>query len=80
MGKGRRERKKAMSPEERQQSADALRAWMRRQRGRLAEKFKRSEERVRAARVEAMEDWQPTSLLRAGSKKPSLEYYDKRGW
>lgn len=47
------------------------------QRGRIATRFAASDRRVRAKRIEVMEDWDGPAR---GGKKPSLDYYDARRW
>ena len=66
--------------EARVDEAEALRLFLKRQRGRVVHKLERMEQRIVEARRDAMEDWDAANLLRAGGKKPTLDFYDKRGW
>lgn len=60
--------------------AEALRLFLKAQRQRVGQKLAAMERRILAARVERMEDWDSRNLLRAGSKKPGLDFYDRRPW
>jgi hypothetical protein len=60
---------------------EALRRFFKRQRERVVDRLSRSEARVTKARVEAAEaEWELRQVVRGGGKKPSLDYYDRRGW
>lgn len=60
---------------------DDFRLFCKRQRARLAERFRRSAERIRQANEDVAEaEWELRQVVRGGGKKPSLDFYDRRGW
>lgn len=66
---------------ERIEAAESLRRFLKNQRQRVGDRLRAMEQRIGAARADYDDNWEAERRLRGlVGKKPSLEYYDRRGY